>query len=178
MSSMPIPFKWPARPALPVVMGPEGVFHVGRQARIRVPTASVPFAVQVVEDLSRMDETEEGVQVIEACEAIDRLITIAALEAPIDPPNGLIEPLDRVAATRAGLACGEFDAAGRALLGTGVGADSIIRYNPAEWPWANDPLSPPGWRVLLALLRQALVLARGEDEPGDDRACPAPGIVR
>ena len=160
---------WPERPALFVAMGADHHLHVGRNARIRIPAQPARFAIRVIDDLARLDETADGVAVIDACDASPHVIVITEPESPIDPPNGLIYPTEQDAATRAGRPYMRQQSGG--LLGTGAGSDSRISYDPAIWPWVGDPSSPPGHQVLLALLRQALVYARGEDDPLDGQTC-------
>jgi hypothetical protein len=165
----------PRRPALQVVMGPDGHLHVGQGGHIRVHATSVHFAACVVDDLCRIANSPEGTALLAECDALGHRISIARPEPPIEPPNGTIQPEDRSAATARGAATGQMSAAGDPILGTGAGSGSRICYDPAEWPWQGDPASPSGARVLLALLRQATINAKGADDPTDGRTCPADG---
>jgi hypothetical protein len=165
----------PRRPPLQVVMGPEGQFHVGPGGHIRVHVVSVDFAASVIDDFCRIAALPEGAALLAACDALGRTIDVTRPEAPIEPPNGTIQPEDRPAATARGAATGQESATGDPVLGTGEGSGSLICYDPAEWPWQGDPASPTGARVLLALLRQARINAEGADDPTDGRTCPVDG---
>jgi hypothetical protein len=165
----------PRRPALKVVMGPDGHLHVGPGGHIRVDAASVPFAAAVIDDLCRVANSPDGTALIAECDALGRRITIAKPAASIEPPNGTVQPDDRAAATAPGGPTGQAGETGDPVPGTGTGSGSRIFYDPAEWPWQGDPASPSGARVLLALLRQARVNAKGADNPTDGRTCLVDG---
>jgi hypothetical protein len=165
----------PRRPALQVVMGPDGHLYVGAGGHIRVHTASAHFAAVVIDDLCWIANLPEGAALLASCDVLGHRIIIATPKTPIDPPNGTIEPEDRSAATMAGGLTAPQGPGGDPILGTGAGSGSRICYDPADWPWQGDPASPCGARVLLALLRQARVNAMGADDPTNGRLCAAEG---
>ena len=157
------------RAALQVVMGPNRFMHVGPGGHIRVDAKSFDYVFSVVDDLSAVARSSDGEAVLAECDALGRRISIIKPDPPTDPPNGYVEPEDRRAATMLGIATGEATADGEQILGTGSGSDSRISYDPSDWPRPGDPTSPGRAQVLLALLRQAAVYAKGADDPTDGR---------
>jgi hypothetical protein len=172
---MPQKVTVPRQPALQVVMGPDGHLHVGPGGHIRVHAASAHFAASVIDDLCRIANAPEGAALLAECDALGHRISIARPETPIEPPNGTVEPEDRSAATARSAVTGQESQAGEPVPGTGTGSGSRIRYDPAEWPWQGDPASSSGAGVLLALLRQARINAKGADDPTNGRTCDAQG---
>jgi hypothetical protein len=159
------------RPAVHVVMGPDGLLHVGLGGHITVDATSVDFAAAVIDDIGDIATMPDGEVVLAECDAVGRRISIIKPNPPTDPPNGYVEPVDRQAATARGRATGLTREDGDAILGTGAGSDSLVGYDPADWRRAGDTESPLRAQLLLALLRQATVNAKGMDEPTDGRTC-------
>ncbi len=159
------------REAIRVVMGPNRNMHVGPGGHIRVAAASFDYAFAVVDDLSLIAGLPEGEAVFAACDVLGRSIAIAKPDPPTEPPNGYVEPDNRQAATARGVATGQATADGDPVLGTGTGSGCRISYDPSDWPRPGDPTSPERAQVLLALLRQAAVYAKGTDIPTDGLTC-------
>jgi hypothetical protein len=157
------------RPAIHVVMGPNRLLHVGPGGHIRVATKPLDYAFSVVDDLGNVVDLPDGEAVLAECDALGRSICIVKPDPPTDPPNGYVEPDDRRAATMRGIETGLATADGEPILGTGTGSGSRISYDPADWPRPGDPASPGRAQVLLALLRQAAIYAKGADNPTDGR---------
>jgi hypothetical protein len=154
-------------------MGPDGLLHVGPGGHITVDAASIDFAFSVIDDLGRIAALPDGAAVLAECDALGRRISIVKPDLPTEPPNGYIEPEDRQAATSRGRETGQTTADGEPVIGTGTGSGSRICYDPADWPRPGDPASPERADLLLALLRQATVNAKGADDPTDGRTCLA-----
>jgi hypothetical protein len=158
-----------SRPAIQVVMGPNRFLHVGPGGHIRVATKPLDYAFSVVDDLGNVVDLPDGEAVLAECDSLGRRISIIKPDPPTNPPNGYVEPNDRRAATMRGIETGETTADGELVLGTGTGSDCRISYDPSDWPRPGDPTSPGRAPVLLALLRQAAVYAKGADDPTDGR---------
>jgi len=145
------------RPALPVIMGPDGKLHVGAAGMIRIDPTEAAFVQAVVSDLGRLAELPEGDHVLGDCDRLGRPVSIERPKVPTDPPNAWIEPVELAVAG----------------AGDGTGCGSRITYNPTDWPRKGDPGLPTGEALLLALLRQANIYAAGAADPTDPGPCIA-----
>ncbi len=156
-------------------MGSDRHLHVGPGGHIQVHAASAHYAACVIDDLCRIANAPEGCALLAECDALGHRIRIVRPETPLEPPNGIVEPENRSAATARGGLTGQEGPDGDPVLGTGAGCGSHIYYDPAEWPWQGDPTSPSGARVLLVLLQQARTNAKGADDPTNGLTCVEEG---
>lgn len=136
------------RPALRVVMGQDGLLHVGPAGRIRVGAPDPVFVEGVIADLGRIVSTPEGSALVEHGDGTGSPILVVKPDAATDPPNAWTE---RVEAPAAGP---------EALTGSmggghpGPQRGRTVRYDPADWPRRGDSASPSSAEVLLRLLRE------------------------
>ncbi len=134
------------------------------QAWLRVDTPQPGYAERVVADVTRIVGTASGRVLLEQVRASGHGILIEK-PAPTGTPNADVRPQDLRAATAFGAPTGATDTDGRPVLGTGEGADSIIAFDPLDWPNPLDPASPPSDVMLFGLLVQALDQLRGTADP-------------
>jgi hypothetical protein len=164
----PTPAKPPytARPgeAIRVTREAEGDFAIG-VGRLRIAGDDQGHVEDVVADLHRLALRPAGQKVLEEGDTIGRQVRIERPEPPTEPPNAWVAPEDVAAAAAAGTALGR-GPDGSPRFGTGAGCGSTIVYDPADWPFPGDSTSPSSVDVLLLLLRQANLNARGASDPG------------
>ena len=153
-----------ARPgeAILVFRDPGRSFAIGR-GRLTIQPADARFLNSVVKDLSRLVHSQAGEAALNEGDALGRTVSILRPDLPTAPSNAWIVPDDLAAACAAGVVLGRGQAGAR--YGAGGGCGSTIVYDPADWPVAGDPHSPSSAAVLLLLLRQANLNARGESDP-------------
>jgi hypothetical protein len=133
-------------------------------AWLRVDTPQPGYADRVVADVTRVVAVPSGRALLEQVRDSGHGVLIEK-PALVGAPNAHVRPQSLRAATASGVPTGEIDAAGRPVLGTGEGSDSIIAYEPLDWPSPLDPDSPSSDVMLFALLGQALAQLRGTAEP-------------
>jgi hypothetical protein len=134
------------------------------RAWLRVDTPQPGYADRVVADVTRIVAAPSGRALLEQVRDSGHGVLIE-MPAPIAAPNAHVRPGSLHAATATGRPTGETDAAGRPVLGTGEGCDSIIAFDPLDWPSPLDPASPPSDVMLFTLLGQALAQLRGTADP-------------
>src|SRR6266849_6661762 len=108
------------------------------RAWLRVDTPQPGYADRVVADVTRIVAAPSGRALLEQVRASGHGILIEK-PAPTAVPNADVRPQSLRAATASGMPTGETDVAGRPVLGTGEGSDSIIAYDPVDWPSPLDP---------------------------------------
>jgi hypothetical protein len=133
-------------------------------AWLRVDTPQPGYADRVVADVTRIVAAPSGRALLEQVRDSGHGVVIEK-PASTGAPNAHVQPRSLHAATASGRPTGETDAAGRPVLGTGEGCDSIIAFDPLDWPSPLDPASPPSDVMLFALLGQALAQLRGIADP-------------
>lgn len=136
----------------------------GPRTWLRVDTPQPGYADRVVADVTRLAATASGRALLEQVRDSGHGVLIE-MPAPIAAPNAHVQPRSLHTATASGRPTGETDAAGRHVLGTGEGSDSVIAFDPLDWPSPLDPASPPSDVMLFALLGQALAQLRGTADP-------------
>jgi hypothetical protein len=122
------------------------------------------FQFDVIADLDALVDIAAGEEALDEGDQLAQQVRIIKPDAPTNPANAWTLPDDLDAACAAGAALGR-GADGRPRFGTGVGCGSTIVYDPTDWPWRGDPHSPSSVEVLLLLLRQANLNARGQSDP-------------
>jgi hypothetical protein len=158
------PPAYTARPgeAVRVFRDADGAFAIG-VGRITIAPGDTRFVSGVIADLGQLVRTPVGEEVLRQGDAIGGRVRIVKPDPPTEPPNGWIMPDDVAAATAAGLSLGRGE--GGARFATGAGCGSTIVYDPADWPLPGDTGSPSSTAVLLLMLRQANMNARGASDP-------------
>jgi hypothetical protein len=131
--------------------------------RVTIASGDVLFVSRVVADLGRLVHDPAGEAALKDGDALGRRVTIMKPDLATDPPNAWTLPDDLAAACAAGVALGGNGRAAR--RGSGAGCGSTIVYDPEDWPRPGDPASPSRVAVLLMLLRQANLNARGGSDP-------------
>jgi hypothetical protein len=166
MRAPPAKPPYTARPgeAVRVSREADGDFLVGI-GRIAVAPDDVEHVDAVVADLGRLVHMLVGEAALRDGDAIGRRVRIVKPDPPTDPPNAWVVPDNPAAAAATGVALGR-GPDGAVRHGTGTGCGSTIVYDPADWPLPGDPGSPSSIDVLLTLLRQANMNARGASDPG------------
>jgi len=149
--------------AIHVFRDDKGNFAIG-VGRIMIAPDDIRFVTDVVDDLGRLVHTPAGEEVLQQGDALGRPVRIVKPDPPTEPPNAWTVPDDLAAAAAAGVSLGRAGD-GSARSGTGTGCDSTIVYDPADWPLPGDPRSPSSVEVLLSMLRQANLNARGGSDP-------------
>lgn len=153
-----------ARPgeAIRVFRQDNGDFAIGL-GRVAIVSDDARHLADVIKDLGRLVDTPEGGQALAEGDAIGHRVRIVKPERPTQPPNAWVLPDDLASAAAAGVRlAGD---AGGARIGTGAGCGSTIAYDPTDWPRPGCPGSPSSAAVLLLLLRQANLNARGAADP-------------
>jgi hypothetical protein len=160
-SPLPPPFEAQLPEPIRVVMGEDGLLHIGRAGNLRVDPGDFVFAQRVVRDLGRIMAKPQGAELLRRAEQAGHPVLIAKPFAMTAPPNAWIVPDDLHAATAAGKPTGEHDAAGNPLLGSGAGCGSTIVYDPADWAAAEGGWLPSAQTVLQRMLEEATMNATG-----------------
>jgi hypothetical protein len=144
----------------------------GADSGLRIRTDDPAFANQVVEDLDKIRETEEGRQRITDAITADKP-TIIEKRAPDDPSNTFIVPDDLPASVPAGQPTGRTNPDGTPEMGTGTGTGSTVQYDPSVWPREGDPESSTSAEELDWALQES-ELARDGNQPANafDSATP------
>jgi hypothetical protein len=131
--------------------------------RLTIVPSDALFVSAVVADLGRLAHAHAGEAAFNEGDTIGRRVRIRRPEPRTDPPNAWTAPDDLAAACAAGVVLGRDERGPR--YGTGTGCGSTIFYDPGDWPLPGDPQSPSSAEVLLRLLRQANLNARGGSDP-------------
>ena len=137
----------------------DGAFAIG-VGRITIASDDIVFVNDVVADLGRLAHDAAGQAVLRDGDAMGRRVRILKPDPPTEPPNGWVIPDDLAAATAAGIVIPG------GSVGIGQGCGSTIVYDPADWPRHGDSGSPTSAEILLLLLRQANLNAKGRSNPG------------
>ena len=127
-----------------------------------VDTADPEFTDRVIGDITDILRTAIGRALLRRIFVTNRAVHVIPV-AHLDPPNAWVRP---------------FAPASEAA---GAGRNSLLAYEPADWPSPAHPGSPPSDAVLFSLLREACRIAEGtaaaQDQPpavplydGDDIA--------
>lgn len=118
------------------------------------------YAAKVINDLTTMTTTKEGQKVIDSLDSSGKQTTIQNFSGgPPNPPNAFAAPggntaADYQKATPAGqpVFFGDGspanDASGNQLTGTGTGGDSVVSYDPNQWPSPTTASKAPGDVIL------------------------------
>jgi hypothetical protein len=164
MIAQPTRLAYTARPgeAIQVFRLPDGSFAIGG-GRISIVRSKPPFAANVVADLDLLVRTREGQAVFTEGDELGHRVTITKPDLPTEPPNAWTVPDDLAAACAAGVLLGRSERSPQ--HGTGAGCGSTIVYDPVDWPQTGNPDSPSRVAVLLLMLRQANLNARGASDP-------------
>jgi hypothetical protein len=129
-----------------VSRNPDGTFQVGRAIKVKPSPTDPNFAQAALADLATMSTTPQGRARLASLDGSGKSVTIE--HRPAGPGNHgnadtSVEPgtLDGVrAATAPGVPLRDehgqvvTDSAGNPVTGTGTGSDSVIRYDPSEYP--------------------------------------------
>jgi hypothetical protein len=127
------------------------------------------YAGRVVADVTQIAGTASGRLLLERIRASGHRVVIEK-PAETDPLNASVRPDDLRAAIARGVATGETDAGGQAMVGSGAGSDCIVTYDPRQWPNPVHPAVPSSDALLFAMLNEALAQLRGEAQARFDRA--------
>jgi uncharacterized Zn-binding protein involved in type VI secretion len=138
---------------LPVVRNDDGSYQVGRNIRIRSYDAA--DAARVLADLAHMAALPAGRAMLLRRDASGRTLTIIPRLFVLGlVPNAGARPANWADATPAGQPVFDGvgnkvnDHAGTQSLGTGLGTDTTVQYNPRDWPSAAYRTQPPGDVIL------------------------------
>lgn len=126
---------------------------------IRVDGSNPDYASAVVQDLITIGDTREGQQLFNNLDSSGRQVTIQPINPAPNPPNAFATPgtgtnQNFADATPAGQPVFDGagnplnDAAGTQLVGTGLGTDSTVGYNPGQWPSPASRTQAPGDAIL------------------------------
>jgi hypothetical protein len=129
-----------------------------------VDAADPTYVDAVVSKLTHIMGVPSGRALLRRVYETGRSVTIGRPD-PTDPPNAWVRPADLRAATAAGKPTGETSGRDEPVVGTGTGSDSIVAYEPADWPSPTDPASPVSDAMLFALLQEACRQIEGTAEP-------------
>jgi hypothetical protein len=121
------------------------------------------YGDRVVADLTDIVSTGSGRALLRRLRVSGRVVRVERPD-PTDPPNAWVRPENVLAATAAGEPTSTSPAGG-AAVGTGAGSDSIVGYDPADWPSPINPASLASDAVLLALLQEACRQTEGSAKP-------------
>jgi hypothetical protein len=109
--------------------------------RLRIALASPVFTDMVLADVDRVRRTQAGRAAFRRLRDLGRTLSIERTDPGIDPPNAwtkVTEPDDEI----------------------------VVAYDPADWPCAAWPGSPPSDVVLFTRIVDAILCASGSD-PSD-----------
>ncbi len=127
------------------------------------------YGDRVVADLTDIVGTASGRSLLRRVRSNGRLVRIERPD-PTDPPNAWVRPEDLPAAAASGNPTGEGQGRGP-VVGAGTGSDSVVAYDPADWPSPIDPASPPSDAMLFALLQEACHQTEGNADPALYATC-------
>ena len=139
-------FKHDAYPAetkkaLDVTPADNGALQVGYSLLVE---GSPEYQTQVIQSLSEIAQTPEGEKLLADLDKSGRKVRIQQPPVPFDPPNAVTMPFD--------------ERNGRA----GAGNDSLVQFDPAQWPSPLDPDQASAAQVLAGQLKRAHGRRRGQ----------------
>lgn len=138
-----------------------GAYRVGRGILVDGPSE---FTAAALRDISEMSNTPRGSRVLQGIQSSNAEVRIQG--ESFVTPNAYAMPNDFAAATPAGRQVA--DGAGNPLtnpdgtpmMGTGMGTDSAVRYDPAQWP-NNDNPDVPSDVILMHEMEHSNHMANG-----------------
>jgi hypothetical protein len=128
-----------------------------------VDAADPTYADRVIGDLTDITSAPTGRALLRRIFLTKRTVRIVR-GAATDPPNAWVRPSNA-----------------RPANGTDAGSDSVVAYDPTDWPSPAHPGSPSSDAVLFALLGEACRFAEGSAVVGysaDTSLFDSPDIVR
>jgi hypothetical protein len=140
-----------------VTRNADGTYQFSKGVKVK---GDPDYAAKVINDLTTMTTTKEGQKVLDSLDSSGKQTTIQNFSgAPPNPPNAFAQPgnntgADYQKATPAGQPVFDGggnpmnDASGNQLVGTGTGTDSIVSYDPNQWPAASSKSKAPGDVIL------------------------------
>jgi len=119
-----------------------------------VDAADPTYADTVISDLTKIRGVPSGMALLRRLSATGHCVAIMR-SAPTDPPNAWVRPSNRGRASELGTGDRVANRPGEMTPTAQTGFNSVIAYDPTDWPSPAHPSSPASDAVLFALLLEA-----------------------